>query len=200
MDQAGFRKGRSTVDHLFMTVMIQEISDEWKIPIWISAIDFKKTFDSVTHRSLWRSLSKQGVPDGYINLLDKLYTDQVGVVRTDRFSKEFNIEKGVKQGDPLSSLLFNCASEQLMRTVKQRWRGKGHGVALKPNDERLTNLRFADDILLITQSLPSITEMITDLSTEAKNIGLHLHPEKTKILHNAWTKVKRQRTVNKVNV
>ena len=42
MDQAGFRKGRSTVDHLFTIVMIQEISDEWKVPIWRSAIDFKK--------------------------------------------------------------------------------------------------------------------------------------------------------------
>ena len=39
MDQAGFRKGRSTVDHLFTIVMIQEISDEWKVPIWTSAID-----------------------------------------------------------------------------------------------------------------------------------------------------------------
>ena len=200
MDQAGFRKGRSTVDHLFTIVMIQEISDEWKVPIWTCAIDFKKAFDSVTHRSLWRSLSKQGVPDGYIYLLDKLYTDQVGVVKTDRFSKEFSVEKGVKQGDPLSSLLFNSASEQLMRTLKHKWRGNGHGIALRPREEHLTNLRFADDILLITRSLPSVTEMISDLNAEAKNMGLHLHPEKTKILHNNWTKAKRQRTPTKVDV
>ena len=173
--QHGFRKGLSCQTQLCATFNYLDKSIDDGHTTHALVMDFKKAFDSVTHRSLWRSLLQQGVPDGYINLLDKLYTDQVGVVRTDRFSKEFNIEKGVKQGDPLSSLLFNCAAEQLMRTVKQRWRGKGHGVALKPNDERLTNLRFADDILLITQSLPSTTEMISDLSIEARNIGLHLH-------------------------
>ena len=136
------------MDHLFTIVTIQEIADEWKVPVWAAAVDFRKAFDSVTHKSLWRSLSKQGVPDGYISLLDKLYTDQVGLVKTDRFSKLFSIEKGVKQGDPLSSLLFNCASEQLMRTLKSKWSGKRHGIPLKPRDEYLTNLRFADDNLL----------------------------------------------------
>ena len=199
MDQAGFRKGRSTIDHLYTIVMVQEIADEWKFPIWTAAVDFKKAFDSVTHRALWHALSEQGVSDGYIYLLDKLYTEQVGVVKTDRFSKQFNIEKGVKQGDPLSSLLFNSASEHIMRKLKSKWRRKGHGVTLKPREENLTNLRFADDILLVTRSLESMTEMIADLSAEAKHIGLQLHPDKTKILHNTWAKNKRQRVPTKVN-
>ena len=44
-DQAGFRKGRSTVDHLFTISMVQEISDEWQIPLWLAAVDFKKAFE-----------------------------------------------------------------------------------------------------------------------------------------------------------
>lgn len=109
----------------------------------------------MTHRALWQALSEQGVSDGYIHLLDKLCTKQVGVVKTDRFSKKFNIEKGVKQGDPLSSLLFNSASEHIMRKLKSKSRRNGHGVTLKPSEENLTNLRFADDILLISRSMES---------------------------------------------
>ena len=199
MDQAGFRRGKSTTDHLYTIVMVQEIADEWKFPIWTAAVDFKKAFDSVTHRALWYALSEQGVSDGYIHLLDKLYTKQVGVVKTDRFSRKFNIEKGVKQGDPLSSLLFNSASEHIMRKLKDKWRRNGHGITLKPREENLTNLRFADDILLITRSLESMTEMIADLSAEARHIGLQLHPDKTKILHNSWTKTKHQRIPTMVN-
>ena len=75
-DQAGFRKKRSTMDHLFATVLIQEVADEWKFPIWTAAVDLKKAFDSVTHGALWRALADQDVPDGYIHLLDKLYTGQ----------------------------------------------------------------------------------------------------------------------------
>ena len=86
-----------------------------------------------------------------------------------------------------------------MRTLKNKWRRNGHGITLKRRDENLTNLRFADDILLMTTSLESMAEMIADLSSEAKNIGLQLHPDKTKILHNTWAKRKRQRIPTRVN-
>ena len=48
----------------------------------------------------------------------------------------------------------------------------------------MTNLRFADDILLVAISLKHITEMLDDLSVEAAKVGLQLHPDKTQILHN----------------
>ena len=41
-DQAGFRRKFCTEDHLFTTTMIQEIAQEWQIPIWIATLDFKR--------------------------------------------------------------------------------------------------------------------------------------------------------------
>ena len=154
--------------------------------MWMAAVDFKKAFDSVTHRSIWRALAAQGMPLGYVQLIDKLYKKQIGTVRTEKLSKGFSIEKGVKQGDPLSSLLFNCVSEYVLRPLKQRWNSRGHGIKVKPGEENLTNLRFADDILLISSSLESMTQMLTDLSIAAADAGLSLHPEKTKVLRNRW--------------
>ena len=190
LDQAGFRRHRSTVDHLLTTVLIQDTADEWKVPIWVAAVDFKKAFDSITHDALWKALKEQKVPEGYIKLLAKMYDEQIGVVRTECLSKEFLIEKGMKQGDPLSSLLFNSASENIMRKLKQDWEESGHGLKMSPSDQKLTNLRFADDILLISHSIESITKMITHLSIESTKSGLTLHPDKTKILHNNWTRMK----------
>ena len=82
--------------------MLQEISDEWQIPLWVAAVDFKKAFDSVTHSAIWRALSEQGVSPSYIQLLNKLYNNQTASVKTDTRSRLFNIERGTKQGDPLS--------------------------------------------------------------------------------------------------
>eukprot|EP00973_Karenia_brevis_P093120 12415722-Karenia_brevis.AAC.1 len=49
----------------------------------------------------------------------------------------------------------------------------------------LTNLRFADDVLLIAPSLHQLKHMLTDLKDAASQVGLELHPDKTKILTNA---------------
>ena len=53
----------------------------------------------------------------------------------------------------------------------------------------MTNLRFADDVLLLAPTLKQVTQMLKDLQEEAAPRGLQLHPDKTKILTNA----KRQR-------
>ena len=185
-DQAGFRKKFSTDDHLMTMTLIQEFAHEWNVPLWVSALDFKKAFDMVSHGSLWKALQEQGVHSGYVNLIKKLYSDQHGIVKTDVTSKLFSIQRGVKQGDPLSSLLFNCISESMMRRLKDKWsKSIKYGINLCPHAGwLLTNLRFADDVLLFAPSFHSISEMIADMNEEANKHGLQLHPDKTKILHN----------------
>ena len=56
------------------------------------------------------------------------------------------------------------------------------GLADSRDETRLTNLRFADDVLVIGRSLKQVTEMLTLLKAETGKCGLELHPEKTKIL------------------
>jgi hypothetical protein len=186
-DQAGFRKGCCTTDHLFTTTILQEVADEWQIPLFVATVDFKKAFDSVTHEALWNAMAEQGVEPAYTSLLARLYQNQTAAVKTDCHSRPFNIERGVKQGDPLSPLLFNCVSESLMRELRHQWETKQWGVPLQPHiSSTLTNLRFADDILLTSTSLTHITHMLADLQTRALTVGLQLHPDKTKILHNRF--------------
>ena len=62
----------------------------------------------------------------------------------------FEIRKRTKQGDPLSSLLFNTVLQNSLKEVTQRWqKKKGMGIYLSDQDhDSLTNLRFADDMLL----------------------------------------------------
>jgi len=91
----------------------------------------------------------------------------------------------MKQGDPLSSLLFNSVSEDVFRPLQERWQKRKHGLHLTPlDDTTLTNLRFADDVLFFARSLPQLKSMLADVCAGAENVGLQLHPDKTKILHN----------------
>ena len=82
-------------------------------------------------------------------------------------------------------MIFNAVLEHIMRNMKAKWRVKKWGVQLGVGaDSVLTNLRFADDILLIGRSLHQIKQMLADVMDEGGKVGLHLHPGKTKIQHN----------------
>ena len=74
-----------------------------------------------------------------------------------------------------------------MRKVKKKWAERKYGRDLGlglDSGSYLTNLRFADDILLVARSLPQIKQMIADVSAECEKAGLELHPDKTQIQHN----------------
>ena len=126
-DQPGFRPTYSCEDHLFTVLMITETLNECGKPLWIATIDFKKTFDSTSHESIWKALEKQGVHRQYTKLLQSMYKGQNAKVQTDVTSRLFNISRGTKQGDPISPLLFNAVVEALMRDVKEKWAKKGWG-------------------------------------------------------------------------
>ena len=108
-----------------------------------------------------------------------LYWQQKG---TTHGSKSFPIERGVKQGDTLSSLLFNAVIEDVFERWKRRLTGEGW--FLGENAGHLTNIRFADDILLFAKSLEDLMQMLTLLREELLRVGLEMHPDKSKIMTN----------------
>ena len=104
--------------------------------MWIATIDFTKAFDSTTHKSIWKALNSCGINHEYISLLKKIYKDQKASVQTDVESNMFDIKKGTKQGDPLSSLLFNTVLQSSLKEVTQRWQKKKEmGIHLSDHDE-----------------------------------------------------------------
>ena len=134
-DQAGFRNSYQTTDHLATYRMIEQKCHEWVTKMWIATIDFTKAFDSITHKSIWKVLKSTGINHEHINLLVKFYKDQKASVQTDVESNMFEIKKGSKQGDPLSSLLFNTVLQNSLKEVTQRWQmKKGMGIYLSDHD------------------------------------------------------------------
>ena len=56
------------------------------------------------------------------------------------------------------------------------------GIGLNIDDHHLSNLRFADDILLLATNKDDVIAMLEILILELEDIGLILNPNKTKIL------------------
>ena len=87
--------------------MIDQKCHDRGLEMWAATIDFTKSFDSVTHKSIWNALKSRNIEHDYISLLKKLFRDQKASVLTDEESDMFEIKKGTKHGDLLSSLIFN---------------------------------------------------------------------------------------------
>ena len=98
-------------------------------------------------------------------------------------SRHFNILCGVKQGDVLSAILFNCTLDIAFESWKLQLREEG--LYMHGDTERLTNTRYADDVLLYAKRLHELQLTTELLIIELKNVGLHLHADKTKILHSS---------------
>ena len=71
--QAGFRKGRGTIDQIANICWIMEKAIEFQKNIYFCSIDYAKAFDCVVHNKLWKILQEMGMPDHLTCLLRNLY-------------------------------------------------------------------------------------------------------------------------------
>ena len=114
-DQVGSRKTYQTTNHLATYRLIEQKFHEWGINMWTATVDFMKAFDSISHKSIWESFKSCNIDHEYISLLRKIYRDQKASVQTDEESEIFDIQKGSKQGDPMSSLLVQHSASVLIK-------------------------------------------------------------------------------------
>jgi len=78
-------------------------------------VDFKKTYDSISHDKLWITMMDMEYPLHLIDLLAKLYRKHLAKVKVaGTLSEWFPVKKGVRQGCVLSSYLFNILAEMVI--------------------------------------------------------------------------------------
>ena len=121
-EQNGFRKGRSCMDCIFSASQIIEKHREFNIPTYTAFIDFKKAFDSVDRDKLWTIMSSKGIPTHLITAIQKTYKENIIRVNTGNGISEDSrvITQGVRQGCPLSPVLFNLYLDEVIRIWLQK--------------------------------------------------------------------------------
>ena len=143
-------------------------------------VDYEKAFDSVEHIGIIDALKEHQVDSIYLEMLTNIYNSGTSIIRLDKESSKFQIQRGVRQGDTISPKLFNAGLEQVFRRLS--WDNKGMMI----NGERLNHLRFADDIVLISNSCEELQEMLNEINSESKKLGMKMNMKKTKVMYNEY--------------
>ena len=101
--QCGFRRNRSTTDHMFSTCQILQKKWEYNEAVHQLFIDFEKAYDSVRRAFLYNIVIEFGVPRKLVRLIKMCLTETYSRVRVGKnLSDRFPTRNGLKQGDALS--------------------------------------------------------------------------------------------------
>ncbi len=151
---------------------------EFSQPLYLCFVDFAKAFDSVSHEILWLTMLDMGYPAHLVQLLSNLYKKQKAAVKVAQTVSEwFQVKKGVRQGCVLSPYLFNIVAEMAMREALDGFKG-----GFKLGGRTLTNLRYADDIVLIASTEKELQDLLDRIIRTGHRFGLKLNIQKTKVM------------------
>jgi rRNA-processing protein FCF1 len=116
--QMGFRLNRSKIDNSFIIRQIYEKCHEHNIELHNIFVDFMQAFDSVNRPMIPECLKQYKVP-GKLKKLDQatLQRTRVKVQINKNMTEKFEITSGVKQGDPLSALIFSIVMDVIISKV-----------------------------------------------------------------------------------
>ena len=177
-EQAGFRKGRSTVEQVFNCRNIIEKHLDSQKDIYHNCIDFKKAFDRVYHEGMWSALCKFGINNDIIMMIKSLYANSTSaVILTNMAGPFFNTTVGLRQGCLLSPTLFNLFLEEIMIEIEIK-----HAISV--GGRPIWNLKFADDIDLLAGSNAELQHLIDELAKSTARYGMEISAEKSKVMIN----------------
>ncbi|GFT53715.1 retrovirus-related Pol polyprotein from type-1 retrotransposable element R2 [Trichonephila clavipes] len=169
--QKGFLPHDGVIEHNFLISQHLEEARRRKQDRYLAWLDISNAFGSVPHDVIINALVANGVDHEFISLVANIYSNSATkVFAGDGLTDPISIKRGVKQGCPLSGMLFNLAIDQVLRSVQD-------------GREETAILAFADDIVLLADSQEELQGLLDTTSEALDRITLKVNPNKCATLH-----------------
>ena len=192
--QKGFMQCEGVFEHAFVLDQVIADSIRNKKKLAVAWLDIRDAFGSVRHQNLFQVLTHFRFPPDLIRAVQTIYAKSFCVVGTaDGETSVIDILRGVRQGCPLSAILFNIVMEVLIRglnsmegSVVPVGGGKfasGGGYLLGGTGGlRVNNQGYADDMVIIAECLEALRAAFNVCEEFADWAGFQFHPGKSAIM------------------
>ena len=180
LDQSGFMSGRFVGDNIRLIYDTINYSNVQKKKGLLLLIDFEKAFDSVAWSFMEKCLTYYNFKDDIKCWIKTFYSNiKSTVIVNNQPTSWFAIERGCRQGDPISPYIFLLCSEILAHMIRQNKEIRGYCVL----DKEIRISQYADDTsLFLDGSQKSFETCVHTVMEYAKYSGLAMNFEKTKVI------------------
>ena len=194
--QVAYIKGRYIGCNIRLIEDLIELCDKEEKGGILMMLDFRKAFDSLEWDFLFKTLKYFNFSDSFIKWIQTLYKDPVAYIKNNgHLSKEIEIYRGIRQGCPVSALLFIIATEIMALAIRQNSDIQGFKV-----DENIIKiLQYADDGTLLLKTEDEMKIAVDIISQFGKLAGTKLNLSKCEGLWLGNDKY-RQQNCNLLNI
>ena len=178
--QKGFLKGRYIGECTRIIFDLLDKLEEDDIPGLLVLIDFEKAFDTIEWSFIEKSLEFFGFGITFKRWIKAFYCDITSAtIYNGHVSEFFNLERGVRQGDPLSPYLFILVLELLSAAINNDPDING----VKINDSEFLLSQYADDSsLLLDGNEKSLSQSLSIFDKFSQCAGLKVNLDKTEAI------------------
>ncbi len=175
-DQTGYIKGRYIGTNARIIEDYFEHCQDFNIPGILLFLDFEKAFDSVEWNFMISVLDKFNFGEGFKKWVKILYNKPIISIKNNGWlSKDIKLHRGVRQGCPLSALLFVLTVEIMAIKIRQNKNIHGFQCA----DQEIKTSMYADDTSLLLSDLDSLKYAIDTVNDFSAVAGPKLNVDKT---------------------
>ena len=179
-DQACTIQGRSILHHCHFIRDLISDTHKAHTPACILSIDQAKAFDRVDHSWLHRVVAKCNLGRFYTKWIQILYSNAISqVIVNHSLSEPLQVTRGVRQGDPLSPLLYVLTIEPLLNCIRA---DKTIPPISLPGNQSRKLIGYADDTNFFIKEHSSIDKIIKHFKKFSKASGSLINEDKTKAL------------------
>ena len=146
----------------------------------IVGLDQEKAYDKIAHDYLWKVLAAFKFPRAFIRLVQTLYSQaKTRIMVNGLMDDPIDIDRGVRQGDPMSCILYDLAIEPLAAKLRD---SPLQGLKPKGMKEKFVASLFADDTLSFIRETDKLTDLYHVIDTFCTASTAKFNLEKTEFL------------------